>query len=133
MPIYDFKCDTCEKKVLNRILRITHTEDELPTCCNRTMGYYITRAPMVHWIDPVIEPFRAIATKDQPVITTTRQNREYMARNGLVDANDVVCKPPSNVDQENEVAEMQQTIDEITPKGELAHEMKDRGLLDIVD
>ena len=132
MPIYDFKCDNCEKITTDVMLGIMHKPTEVPVCCEQPMNYYITTPPMVHWKDPVIEPFRSIATKDKPVITTTRQKREYMARHDLIDANDLGT-PPSHEDQEKTVAEMQQTIDAITPKGQVADEMKKRGMLDIVE
>lgn len=132
MPMYDFQCGECGRVIENKLLRITHTKDELPACCNQTMGYYITQPPLVHWRDPNIEPFRAIATKDRPVIRTTRENREYMKRHGLIDANEL-GPPPEREHQEKTVAEMQKSIDAITPKGQVADEMKKRGMLDIVD
>lgn len=132
MAIYDFKCDECGQIQQNVIMPITHDYDDLPECCNEKMDYYITRPPMVHWVDPVIEPFRAIATKDMPVISTTRENREYMARNNLVDANEL-GPPPTYEEQEKTAAEMQKSIDAITPTGQVADEMKKRGMLDIVD
>jgi hypothetical protein len=97
------------------------------------MGYHITQAPMVHWNDPVIEPFRAIATKDRPVITSTKQNREYMARHDLVDANEVVEAVPTHIEQEETHKEVLESIAAITPTGDESatiDEMKSQGLMD---
>lgn len=132
MPIYDFKCENCEDIKRDVALSIKHELGDIPVCCGFPMDYYISRPPMVHWVDPVIEPFRAIATKDRPIIRTTRENREYMKRNGLIDANEL-GSPPTNAEQEAAVAEIQKSIEAITPTGHVADEMKKRGMLDIVD
>ena len=131
MAIYDFKCSKCGHIDENVTLSITHTKYELPICCDIFMGYYITKPPSVHWIDPVIEPFRSIATKDRPIIRTTRERREYMARNDLLDANEV-CEPPSQEEQKKQRAEMQESIEAITPSGAIKEDLEKRGLMDIV-
>jgi hypothetical protein len=131
MAIYDFKCSKCDRIDENVTLPITHQECELPICCDTIMGYYITKPPSVHWIDPVIEPFRSIATKDKPIIRTTRERREYMARNQLLDANDV-CEPPSQAQQKQAREEMQDSIDAITPTGAIKEDLEKRDLMDIV-
>jgi hypothetical protein len=93
------------------------------------MGYYVTQPPLVHWRDPLIEPFRAIATADQPVITTAKQNRDYMERNDLISAND--CgPPPTNAEQQAMVAEMKESIDKITPTVAQEARMKEDGIMD---
>jgi hypothetical protein len=132
MPRYDFKCERCETVIQNKVLRISHTPEDLPSCCDRSMGYHITQPPLVHWVDPVIEPFRAIATKDRPVISSMKENREYMARNDLVDANEL-GPPPTQTEQMGKAAEMQKSIDAISPSGELKKDMSSQGLLDIVE
>ena len=129
MPSYDFKCEKCENLVEDTILRIIHTEKDIPECCGQTMGYHISQPPLVHWVDPIIEPFRAIATKDRPLIRTTRENREYMARNGLIDANEL-GPPPSESEQRATVARMQKEIAAITPDAETSAKMESLGLLD---
>jgi hypothetical protein len=131
MPSYDFQCPECGEVIKNKILSITHTNDELPTCCDTIMGYYITQPPMVHWVDPIIEPFRSVATKDRPIISTTRERREYMAKNQLLDANEV-CEPPSHKQQKIARAEARESIEAITPSGAVKDDMKKRGLTDIV-
>ena len=130
MPRYDFKCRTCGTIREDVILSIKHTPVDRPFCCKVPMATHISTPPMVHWVDPVIEPFRAIATKDQPVITTTKQNREYMARNGLVDANEVVGPPPTHLDDERVHAEVQESIKAITPDAKTSARMAEQGLMD---
>lgn len=129
MPRYDFKCGECDHVVENKILRITHSDSDIPKHCGQTMGYHITQAPSVVWVDPIIEPFRAIATKDRPVISSTRENREYMARNGLIDANEL-GPPPTKAEQMETVAKMQESISAITPDAETSAIMESQGLLD---
>lgn len=134
MPTYDFKCGECEKVVQNRILRISHTKEDLPTCCNSIMGYHITKAPMVCWTDPVIEPFRNPAAprgSRDAVIQSKKQRKEFMAKNDLVDANDFI--PVSRKEDLQKKEEMQRSIDAITPTGAVKEDMEKRGLLSIVD
>jgi hypothetical protein len=131
MPLYDFQCEKCEEVVENKHLSILHDIYDLPVCCDRPMGYYITQPPMVHWKDPNIEPFRSVATKDRPIISTTKERREYMARNHLLDANEV-CEPPSHAEQKRVRAEAQESIEAITPTGAIKEDLKKRGLADIV-
>jgi hypothetical protein len=131
MPTYDFKCHTCSRVERDVILPITHTDR--PECCGERMAYHITQAPLVHWDDPVIEPFRNPAAKrddKDAVIMTTRQRREFMKKNDLVDANDF--KPPSNGEQQAEVAKMKKSIEAITPTKEQSAKLRKSGLHDIV-
>jgi hypothetical protein len=130
-PAYDFKCPTCDELLLNQVLRITHTIYDLPTCCNSPMGYHITSVPMVHWKDPNIEPFRSVATKDRPIISTSRERREYMAKNDLLDANEV-CEPPSQAEVKMKRQEIKESIEAITPSGAVKEDLTKRGLMDIV-
>lgn len=129
MPVYDFRCMKCDTMEEDVILPITHTKGEIPRCCGGRMNYHIGKPPMVVWRDPNIEPFRAVGTKDAPVITSARQNREYMARNNLVDANDLY-EPPSQDSEMREIAEGQAAIDAITPNATQAEQMEASGLLD---
>jgi hypothetical protein len=131
MPQYDFKCKKCETYELDVHLRITHTERALPMHCNEPMGYFITSPPMVVWNDPVIEPFRSMATRDKPIISSMKEKREYMARNDLVDANEL-GPPPSLSDTAKAQAEVQQSIDAMKPTGQLKEEMKRQNLLDVI-
>ena len=128
MPAYDFKCHVCGEMKNNKILRITHTEADRPTCCGVTMQQHFTVPPMVHWIDPIIEPFKHIAVKSDEVITTTRQNREFMKRNNLVDANDI--KPPTQEEDAKILKEINKSIKKISPTQEQSATMRSQGLLD---
>jgi hypothetical protein len=131
MAIYDFRCMKCDHIDENVSMPITHMREDLPWHCGQRMSYHISQPPSVHWKDPVIEPFRAIATKDRPIITTLKQNREYMAKHDLIDANDF-GPPPSHLDQARDNAEMQRSIDAVTPTGEVAAKMAEQGLDKIV-
>lgn len=131
MPMYDFKCPKCERKFLNVHLPITHESRDRPWCCGQVTDYHITSVPMVHWVDPVIEPFRSIATKGREVITNTRQRREYMKRNDLIDANDFTPPTPEEATKSRE--EVAQSIAAITPPKEVSDRMAEQGILDIVD
>lgn len=131
MPTYDFKCKKCESVTEDVLLRITHTHADKPQCCGEPMGYHITSAPLVHWIDPVIAPFKHVAVKSDEVITTTRQNREFMKRHDLVDVNDV--KPPSHEENQKTLQEINKSIEKITPTVEQSATMRKQGLLDIVE
>lgn len=131
MPTYDFKCRECGEERLNVLLRITHDDADKPHCCGEPMAHHITTVPMVHWADPIIEPFRAVATKDMPVITTSRQNREYMKRHDLVDANEV-AKPPTQEEYEKTKKEIDDSIKAITPTTGVSGKMRKQGLDSII-
>lgn len=129
MPTYDFKCGICEREQLNVLLRITHDDADKPNCCDQPMGYHITTPPMVHWKDPLIEPFRAVGVPGKPVVTSTKQNRELMARHDLVDANDL-GPPPTHLDDLKVQSEVRESIAAITPDAETSDKMAKQGLLD---
>jgi hypothetical protein len=96
------------------------------------MKYHITTPPMVHWKDPIIDAFRPIATKNAPVINSQRENREYMARHDLVDANDF-GPPPTQKEQMEEAGKMQESINAISPTAEQAARLQADGLDTILD
>ena len=131
MPRYDFRCRQCADGTDNVVLPINHEKTDRPYCyaCEQFMEVHITVPPMVHWSDPQIEPFRAVGIPGQPVITSTKQNRELMARHDLVDANDL-GPPPTQQDQMKTVDEISETIDAITPDAEQRDNMAKQGLLD---
>jgi hypothetical protein len=115
----------------NVLLRITHDDADKPCCCGETMQTHITVPPMVVWTDPVIEPFKHVAVKSDEVITTTKQNREFMARNGLVDANDIA--PPTPEEHQKTLGQINASIEKISPTSEQSAKLKDQGLLDIIE
>ena len=103
MAKYDFKCEECGKVLVDVVLSITHVPEDRPKCHGKPMGVYITQAPMMHWKDYELPGggYRSISTKDRPVITSKKQEREYLKRNGLVHADDL--GPPPSHEQEREV------------------------------
>jgi hypothetical protein len=127
MAIYDFKCGKCETIKRDIVLPITHRSGERPVCCDELMGYHISSVPMVVWKDPNIEPFRFRAVKGAPVVTTTKQRREIMEREGLVDANDLIV-PPSQQEQMAEHAEAMESVNAITPDAEQSQRLQEMGL-----
>jgi hypothetical protein len=114
----------------NVLLRITHDEADKPHCCEEPMRTLITSPPLVHWADPNIEPFRAVATPDRPVITTTRQNREYMKRNNLVDVSDL--PPPTREQEFKTLKEVDESIAKISPTEEVSAKMREQGIDSII-
>lgn len=132
MAIYDFKCGKCQRLKVDVVMPISHRSSERPMCCDQLMNYYITSVPMVMWKDPIIEPFKPVATANAPVITTTRQHRDYMKRNDLVDANELFT-PPTREEEMAAVAEAQESIAAITPTAEQKQQLKESGLDSILE
>jgi hypothetical protein len=130
MPRYDFKCPECGHIEENVLMRITHQREDLPFHCMSRMSYHITSAPMVHWEDPNIEPFRSIADKDRTLISTSRQRKEYMKKHDLVDGNEVVGKPPTKQDDLAVQEQVRKSIEAITPTVEQSAKMVEQGLMD---
>ena len=135
MPTYDFKCKDCGHIEEDVIMPITHQREDLPFHCSGRMQYHITSPPMVSWIDPVIEPFRNPAAKrgdKDAVITSTKQRREFMEKNNLIDANDF--KPPTHQEQAETHAETLKSIEAVTPTKEQADQLRSDGInVDIVE
>lgn len=135
MPTYDFKCKECGHIEEDVIMPITHQREDLPFHCSGRMQYHITSAPMVSWIDPVIEPFRNPAAKrgdKDAVITSQKQRREFMEKNNLVDANDF--KPPTHQEQAETHAKTLKSIEAVTPTKEQADQLRSDGInVDIVE
>lgn len=131
MPRYDFRCRQCADGTDNVVLPINHEKTDRPYCyaCEQFMEVHITVPPMVHWSDPQIEPFRAVGIPGQPIITSTKQNRELMARHDLVDANDL-GPPPTHHDDARVAAEVEESIQAITPDADLRGKMAEQGLND---
>jgi hypothetical protein len=73
--------------VIDKVLSIMHTEQDRPMCCGQHMKTHISVPPMIHWVDPIIEPFKHVAVQSDEVITSKRQNKEFMKRHDLVYAN----------------------------------------------
>ena len=131
MAIYDLKCATCDEVLENHIMPITHTKEDIPVHCGKTMGYYITKAPMGIVTDtefPV--PFKAGAEGE--IISNKRQKKEFMARNDLLDANEVMT-PPTPHEEKMKREEIADSIAAITPTAKQKEELKQVGIRDIVD
>jgi len=84
--LYDYQCKQCNRET-EAINRIAERNTHAPVCCEQPMQIIIKSAPMafmdrdIHYICPV--------TNQE--VTTRRQRNNIMAREGLVDANDVVA------------------------------------------
>lgn len=131
--IYDFKCSVCGAIEVDVFLSIHHTDDDHPKCCyGEPMGDYITRAPQVHWKDYDLPDGGFKATHDGTVITSRKQNRDYMARNGLKDANETF-KCPTHLEQKEQHADALRSIDAITPTRKQMDIMKSDGTLDKIE
>ena len=131
MPIYDFKCATCDEISENVSLPITHEKEDLPVHCGKKMGYYITTPPSVIWTDPIIDPFRPVATPDAPMITNMKEHREYMKRNDLVDANDTFA-PPTAHEEKVIREEAQESIDAISGTEQQKEQLTQQGIDSII-
>ena len=130
MAIYDLKCATCDEVLENHIMPITHTKDDLPVHCGKPMDYFITKAPMGFVTDtefPV--PFKA--GNNGEVISNKRQKKEFMAKNGLYDANEVIT-PPTPQEQKQAREEVADSIASITPTAKQKEQLKSVGISDIV-
>ena len=130
MPTYDFKCPACKAIKTDVILSIRHEDSDHPVCCfGEPMDHHITVAPMVHWKDYDLPDGGFKAAHDGTVITTRKQNLEYMERHGLQDANEVYEKPTYESEQ-RERAESQAAIDNITPTADEIDLLKDAKIID---
>lgn len=135
MAIYDFKCTTCKKMIMNKVLPITHVPTDLPMCCDRRMGYHITKAPMVHYKDYQLPDggFKAHGVVGAPVVTSMKQRKDMMDRHGLIDANEF-GPPPTMEDQIKHNEEVvQPSVAEVSLTNDQKDRMRYDGLGDIVD
>ena len=131
MAIYDFRCHKCNTIKKDVIFPITHLKSQLPSCCDETMAYFITTVPTVMWKDGDLPDGSFIAGKERERITTRKDRREFMARNDLVDSNDII-KPPTHEEQMDTHADVLKSVNAITPDSDQKQQMKDDGILDIV-
>ena len=132
MAIYDFKCPECDTVCRDVVLPMMHEDEDHPHCyrCDALTHHYITKTPMMFMSDvDYAVPFQA--GKDKEVITGSRQKKEFMARNGLYDANEVMDLP-THQEQQKSIDEVNESIKAITPTERQKDEMKRSGLGDIV-
>jgi hypothetical protein len=130
MAIYDFKCMICGKMENDYFLPMTHADDDRPVCCEQHMRYHITSAPFVHWKDYDLPDggFKAVSVPNGPMITTKKQNEEFMKRHNLLDANEVFS-PPTEAEEYMIRREMQDSIDAITPTAKQQAQLRDDGMI----
>ena len=132
MAMYDFKCVICQGVSEDVTLPMDHEDWEHPLHCGSTMAHHHTKAPHVHWKDYDLPDGGFKAGKEGTVITTLKQNRDYMERNNLLDANDF-GPPPTKADQNEQLGKTMESIDAITPTEAQRAILKEDGLLDIVE
>jgi len=133
LAIYDFKCPECNQVLTDMILPMMHEDDDHPACyqCGIFMEHYITQTPMMFMRDVEYpEPF--VVGKNKEVITGSRQRKEFMARNNLIDANEIM-EAPTYEESAKTVEEINKSVAAITPNARQKEEMKASGLGDIVE
>lgn len=84
--IYDYQCRACGGQRLNVYNRIGEYKTNAPECCGSKMEILITAAPY-GFVDREIH-YKCPVTNQG--VTSRKQRNEIMAREGLVDANDLV-------------------------------------------
>ena len=84
MPMYSFKC-SASGAVFDRFESMKETGWHTTCQCGATADKQILHAPMGH-VESDCPPHIAPVTGEK--ITTNRERREFMARNGLMDGND---------------------------------------------
>ena len=119
--LFDFKCPACGAIDVDVVLSINHNKSDHPVCCfGEPMRKYFTTFPGVHMRDYVFdEPFKA--GKGGTVISGAKENREFMKRHDLMDANDL-GPPPTYEEGQESIRLAQESIDAITPTKE-QHDM----------
>ena len=90
MPIYQYKCDCGNAdEVYSRMAEI---DQNRPSCCGEPMQRVLS-APMVI---ADIQPYKAVAidkkTGTVPVITSRKEHREFLNRNGFVEVGNEIPK-----------------------------------------
>ena len=133
MAVYDFKCPECDTVCRDVVLPMMHEDEDHPHCynCDAKTHHYITKTPMMFMRDvDYAVPFEA--GKDKEVITSSRQRKEFMARNNLMDANEIM-EAPTHKEQKKARDEVKESIAAITPNEQQKDQMKQSGLGDIVD
>ena len=127
--IYDFRCRTCGEIREDVILSIHHTDDDHPACCGASMTDHHTQAPYVAWEDQQLLDGGFRANHDGTVITSKKQNKNYMKQHGLQNAMDVYEKP-TLASEARERAASQAAIEGITPSTTELRQLKNDGIID---
>jgi len=130
--LFDMKCSNCEEVRKDVFLPFEHDEGDHPKCCRMPMRKHYTSTPMVHWSDYDLPDGGFRAGKEKTLITTRKQNLDYMKRNNLLDANDF-GKPPTKAEQMTEHKKVLESINDITPSRQQEERLRDQGLMDILE
>jgi len=110
--IYDYECGQCGAQELDVYNRIADYKTNAPDCCGEKMEIRIFSAPM-GYVDNMEEYMCPITNVG---ITTRRQRNEMMAREGVVDANDMLKSRAFRDKQEAKLAETRKMIEEHRPE-----------------
>jgi len=89
---------------------------------------YFTKAPYVAWEDQHLLDGGFRANHDGTVITSHKQNRDYMKRHGLQNAMDVYEKPTLESERQERAAG-QAAIDAITPTDTEMRQLMSDGII----
>ena len=109
-------------------MSVHHTDDDHPNCCGESALDYYTKAPYVAWEDQHLLDGGFKANHDGTVITTHKQNKEYMKRHGLRLAMDDYEKPTQKSEAQERAAG-QAAIDNITPTDTEMRQLKSDGII----
>lgn len=82
--LYDYRCKSCLKET-EAVNRIAERRTNAPVCCDEKMEIWIKQAPM-GFVDREV---RYMCPETGIGVTSRNQRNEIMARNNLVDANDL--------------------------------------------
>ena len=83
--IYDYRCNTCRSET-EAVNKIDERNSNAPLCCGERMEIIIKVAPM-GYVDRVIHYICPVSNER---VTSKRQRRNIMAREGLVSAHEQV-------------------------------------------
>lgn len=93
MPLYEVQCGICGKRQ-DIYRKIEDREKDLPLCCGNAMHNILSPS----MINADIQPYRAIAidkaSGERPYITSRRQHKEFLRRNGYVEMPDAPKERP---------------------------------------
>jgi hypothetical protein len=110
--IYDYKCGQCGAVKLDVFNSISERRTNAPECCDDKMDIAIFTAPY-GFVDNMEEYMCPITNVG---ITTRRQRNEMMAREGVVDANDMLKSRAFRDKQEAAVKAQREMIEAHRPK-----------------
>ena len=100
MPIYEYRCDSCGKTI--DAYRTVAERDNCPPCCG-PVRKLISR-PMLN-VD--IQPYTTVAadkeTGKRQHISSRKQHREFLARNGYEEIGSEEFKPTPKTERTNPI------------------------------